>query len=38
MKKVELEDYINSHGLLDGVDNFAGIYAITVDDRVIYVG
>ena len=38
MKRSELQDYIFSYGLLYNVIPTAGIYAITIDDCIAYVG
>lgn len=38
MRRADLDKYIQKHGLLDEVENKPGIYAITVDDKIVYVG
>lgn len=38
MKRDELQDYIYSNGLLERCYNRPGIYAITIDNGIVYVG
>lgn len=38
MKRTEIDDYVADNQLLKGVTEEPGIYAITVDDQIVYVG
>lgn len=38
MKRTEIEDYVAANELLIGVNENPGIYAITVDDQIVYIG
>lgn len=38
MKYTELNDFIEDGGLLQHTTNTPGIYAITIDDGIVYVG
>lgn len=38
MKRTEIEDYVAANKLLRGVDEKPGVYAITVDRQIVYVG
>ena len=38
MKRDELQDYIHSNGLLEYCQSHPGIYAITIDKGIVYVG
>lgn len=38
MKYTEVEDFVQENGLLELVSAKPGIYAITIDDYVVYVG
>lgn len=38
MRRDELQDYIHSNGLLEHCQNKSGIYAITIDNGIVYVG
>lgn len=38
MKRTELRDYIGENGLLTHVNENSGIYAITIDNNIVYIG
>lgn len=38
MKYTDLDKFVNDNGLLEGVEAKAGIYGITVDNVVVYIG
>ena len=38
MKYTDLDKYIKKNNLLNGVEAKSGIYAITIDDYIVYVG
>lgn len=38
MKYTELDNYVKEHGLLVDVEAKPGIYAITVDNVIVYIG
>ena len=38
MKRNQLQDFINDNGLLEQCKEKSGIYAITIDNGIVYVG
>lgn len=38
MKYTEVEKFISKNNLLQGIEEKAGVYAITIDSKIVYVG
>lgn len=38
MKRLSAREFIQRNGLCEGVKKVSGIYAITIDNRIVYIG
>lgn len=38
MKWTEIDQFVEEHNLLEGIDEISGIYAISIDNVIVYVG